>query len=214
MKRKPTSRPAPSPATGLVLIGAGGHALVVAEAAEMAGFHVLGAYDDDTAAAAFRIMRIKNLGPLQSEIAKSAPFILALGDLKLRRRILNRPLPGSAARVLHPKAIAHTSARIGAGVYIGPAAVVHTFAEIGPHAIINSGAIVEHECTVGENSHIAPGAVLGGRVRIGPDTLIGLGARVLPNLTIGRGCTIGAGAVVVRDVPDRSTLKGVPAGRD
>lgn len=211
MKRKPSSRDESSPLPGLVLIGAGGHALVVAEAAEMAGFHVLGAYDDAQTASAFRVLRLKSLGPLRSAPGKGRPFILALGDLKLRRRILDRALPDAAARILHPKSVVHTSARVGPGVYIGPAAVVHTFAQIGPHAIINSGAIVEHECEVGENTHIAPGAILGGRVRVGPDTLIGMGARVLPGLKIGRGCTIGAGAVVIRDVPDRATFAGVPA---
>jgi acetyltransferase-like isoleucine patch superfamily enzyme len=34
---------------------------------------------------------------------------------------------------------------------------------------------------------------------------------VLPKLTIGQNCTVAAGAVVVRDVADRATVKGVPA---
>ena len=216
MRRVPSKRvPSKSAADfdaapGLVLIGAGGHAMVVAEAAAMAGFLVLGAYDDASDAVAFRLLRVKRLGSLRD--FKSGPFILALGDLPLRRRTL-KGLKAHAARVIHPLSILHASARVGDGVYVGPAAVVHTFARIDPHAIINSGAIVEHECQIGENAHIAPGAVLGGRVRVGADTLVGLGARVLPNLSIGKGCTIGAGAVVVGDVPDRATVAGVPACR-
>lgn len=215
MKRTRTTKPRrpANPAATLVLIGAGGHALVVAEAAMMGGFVVSGAYDDDAEAVACRVQRLKHLGPLRSAPRTALGFIVALGDLKTRRRVLKSLGSRLAARVIHPQSIIHASARIGAGAYIGPAAVVHSFAQVGPHAIINSGAIVEHECEIGENAHIAPGAVLGGRVRIGRDTLIGLGARVLPNLTIGQGCTIGAGAVVVRDVPDRATLRGVPARR-
>ena len=212
MTRPRPAKPRAPASPTLALIGAGGHALVVAEGAALAGFQVLGAFDDDPEAVACRIQRLRHLGPLRDAPGRPPrPLILALGDLGLRRRVLKALDASGALRVIHPQSIVHASARIGAGVYIGPAAVVHSFARVEAHAIINSGAVVEHECVIGENAHIAPGAVLGGRVRIGADTLIGLGARVLPNLSIGKGCTIGAGAVVIGDVPDRATVTGVPA---
>ena len=185
--------------------------MVVAEAAMLAGFNVLGAFDDAADAAAFGLLRLNRLGGLRATTRE--PYILALGDLPLRRRII-KSLRGAPARVIHPQAIVHASARIGPGAYIGPGAIVHTFAQVGPHAIINSGAIVEHECVIGENSHIAPGAALGGRVEVGADTLIGLGARVLPNIAIGQGCTIAAGAVVIRDVPEKAVVAGIPARKN
>jgi len=40
--------------------------------------------------------------------------------------------------------------------------------------------------------------------------VIGAGARVLGNITIGENCRVGAGSVVLRDVPDNSTVVGVP----
>jgi acetyltransferase EpsM len=200
------------PESSLVLIGAGGHAMVVAEAAALAGLTVVGVYDDSADAAACRVQRLRHLGAL-SKAADAPSFIVSLGDLPLRRRIIKKLNSGAARRVVHPRSIIHGSARVGPGVYIGPGTIVHAFAAIAAHAILNSGAIIEHECEIGENTHIAPGAVLGGRVRVGSDTLIGLGSRVLPNLTIGSGCTIGAGAVVTRDVPDGATVVGIPAKR-
>ncbi len=206
------TRPAPKPRAlpALVLIGAGGHAMVVAEAADLAGLTVLGAFDDAPDAAACRIQRLRHLGSLRDGPAHH-PYILALGNLTLRRRTLKSLDPAGACRVIHPQSIVHASARVGPGVYVGPGAVVHSFAVIADHAIVNSAAVIEHECEIGQNAHIAPGAVLGGRVRVGPDSLTGLGARVLPNLAIGRGCTIGAGAVVVGNVPDGATVAGIPA---
>ena len=40
--------------------------------------------------------------------------------------------------------------------------------------------------------------------------VIGAGARVLGNITIGENSRVGAGSVVLRDVPDNSTIVGVP----
>ena len=42
------------------------------------------------------------------------------------------------------------------------------------------------------------------------DVVIGAGARVFGNIIIGENCGVGAGSVVLRDVPDNSTIVGVP----
>jgi sugar O-acyltransferase (sialic acid O-acetyltransferase NeuD family) len=199
--------PTPQP---LILAGGGGHALVVAESAALAGFTITGCYDDAPAPAATRLA-IPRLGPLDS-LPHRAPWILTLGSLDARRRVIAAH-PHPATTVTHPDATISPTASIGAGTFIGPRAIVHTLARIGDHCIINSGAIVEHECELGPNVHIAPGAVLAGNVRIAADTLVGLGARILPGITIGRGVTIAAGAVILRDVPDHTTMIGVP-GRE
>ena len=213
MELRPPLPPAPS---HLVLVGGGGHALVVADAALEAGCILAGFLDDDPAAAMERghpgVPRLGMLNDLRRALAAPWAWIIALGDLQHRRNCIERDgRLAPAAMVLHPRAFVSPLSTIGPGVFVGPQAVVHTLAHIGPHSIVNTGAIIEHECRIGANCHIAPGSVLGGRVSIGDDTLIGLGARVLPNLTIGRNCTIGAGAVVTRNVPDGSKIRGVPA---
>lgn len=195
----------------MVLIGGGGHALVVGEAigdaAEIAGF-----FDDDPGAPLGRFFRAPRLGGLDDVSPDlEAHCIIALGNLALRRRLIERMGDARTIGITHRTAFVSPSAAVGRGVFIGAQAVVHTLARVGDHAIINTGAIVEHECEIGRNVHVAPGAALGGNVRVGDDTLVGLGARVLPGLTIGRGCTIGAGAAVHKDVPDGATVAGVPA---
>ncbi len=199
--------------TGIRLIGGGGHGLVVAHTAGLAGLQVEGFYDDNPRAACGVKLGLPWLGVVGDGAGSASPVILAIGDLAARRRVLDQ---GLAKHVFagvwwcDHALVAHARARIGAGVLLGVQSVVQACAAVGDHAIINSGAIVEHECKVGENSHIAPGAVLGGNVCVGRDTLVGLGARVLPGVKIGSGCVVGAGAVVTRDVPDLAVVVGVP----
>lgn len=201
---------------GLVIVGGGGHALVVAEAAELAGGRVRGALDDNPRCSLVTTRGVPWLGAMDqfhSESARSA-WILALGDLALRRGVLDRVrtvAPGRAATIVHPRAFVSPSAVLGPGVYVGPGVIVHAHARVGAHAILNSGAIIEHECDVGENVHVAPGAALAGNVAVARDTLVGLGSRVLPGVRVGECAVIGAGAVVTRDVPAGAVIRGVPA---
>lgn len=198
----------------IVLIGGGGHALVVAEAARLAGMQIAGFLDDDSAAALGS--DAKRLGTLTDwSAAADCGLVIALGDLARRRAVIAKAAGSGAAErfetITHPSAVVSPGAKIGRGVFIGPGAIVNPRARIGDHAIINSGAIVEHDSDIGENTHIAPGAVLGGGAAVGRDSLIGLGSRILPRIRIGAGCTVGAGAVVTREVPDGATVVGVPA---
>lgn len=208
---------------GLLFVGGGGHAVVVAEAAqslcEQTGLRPLGCLDDHEHPALARppgaIPRLGPLSDLPALASAQVMWILSMGDLAVRRGVLDQ-LPaqlsiGSAWTVTHPNASVSRSALIGRGTYIGPLSVVHARATIGSHAIINSGAIIEHHADLGENTHIAPAAVVAGEAAVGADSLIGMGAMVLPGVRIGRGCTVGAGAVVRADVPDGATVVGVPA---
>ena len=71
---------------------------------------------------------------------------------------------------------------------------------------------------IGDDVTLYQGVTLGGTGKetgkrhptIGNNVVIGAGAKVLGNITVGENCRIGAGSVVLRDVPDNSTVVGVP----
>lgn len=224
-----------------MIVGGGGHALVVAEAAAGLGWRIAGFLDDGAAPVLATgepwARHLGRLGDLAAHVreadGRGRAVILAMGDARVRRSVIEAlvgisavppptpptpptfPTPPAeavtCATIVHPTAEVSPTARLGRGVYVGPRAVVHTRAVVGDHAIINTGAIVEHECVVGENVHIAPGSILGGRARVEPDALVGIGARVMLSRVVGRGAVVGCGAVVIRDVAAGATVAGVPA---
>jgi UDP-N-acetylbacillosamine N-acetyltransferase len=194
-----------------VVYGGGDHGLVVAEAAEAAGFMISGFLDDNLASGQV-IGWWEVLNP-NDQPTDRVGVIIGIGDNTTRQQLASqlKETGLELVSVIHPTAWVSLSATVGEGVFVGPQAVVHNEASVAKGAIVNSGAIVEHHNQLGAFAHVAPGAVLGGRCEVGPGSLIGVGARVLPRRTIGEGATVGAGAVVDRDVPAYQTVAGVPA---
>ncbi len=101
-----------------------------------------------------------------------------------------------------------------------------TGSEIHPGATIGNGLFIHHgmgvvigETTViGDNVTLYQGVTLGGTGKekgkrhptVGNNVVIGAGAKVLGNIKIGDNSYIGSNAVVIKDVPDNSTVVGVP----
>jgi UDP-N-acetylbacillosamine N-acetyltransferase len=200
------------PQTGfLAIYGAGGHGLVVAEAATDAGWRVLG-FIDDAKPLGTRVGAWSVIDPAESA-KRSVELIVAVGDNATRRRLtrLKADEGQRLAVVIHPAAMVSPSVNIDRGTFIGPMAVVQAEATVGEGVIINSGAIVEHHCRVGSYAHIAPRVALAGHVEVGELTLVGIGACALPGVKIGARCVVGAGAVVVADIAEGKSVVGVPA---
>jgi len=98
---------------------------------------------------------------------------------------------------------------------------IHPAARIGRGVMIDHGTgVVIGETTVVEDDvSMLQGVTLGGtgkeqgdrhpKVRRG--VMIGSGAKILGNLEIGAYSRVGAGSVVLKDVPERCTVAGVPA---
>jgi len=97
---------------------------------------------------------------------------------------------------------------------------IHPGAEIGRRFFVDHGmgVVIGETTIIGDDVTLYQGVTLGGTGKesgkrhptIGNNVVIGAGARVLGNIVIGENCRIGAGSVVLRDVPDNSTVVGVP----
>lgn len=202
------------PIERLAIIGTGGHAKVVVDALLLLGWQpgALDYYTEDSTAFCVSFFG-SMIRPLLEADLGSRLFHVAIGSNAARRRIANGLIAagGLPFSVIHPKAIASTTSRIGAGSFLAAGAIIGPGAELGANCIVNHGAIVDHDCRLSDACHVAPGATLGGGVVLGSGVLIGAGANVLPRVNIGAAAIIGAGAVVHRNVPTGKTYVGVPA---
>ena len=204
--------------SGLVVVGAGGHARVVLEAIRAGGiFRVIGLVDPAPAAPTLLGVPVLGDDAILPVLRRDGVgvAVVALGSNTLRERIGRRlrELGFALPAIIHPSALLSPSASTGEGVVVMARAVIGTQTAIGDLAIINTGAVVDHDNRIGIAAHIAPGCALAGDVHVGDRTLIGVGSAVRPGIRIGADAVIGAGAAVVADVADGAVVVGTPARR-
>jgi serine O-acetyltransferase len=97
---------------------------------------------------------------------------------------------------------------------------IHPGAKIGRRLFIDHGlgVVIGETSIVGDDVTLYQGVTLGGTGKelgkrhptIEDSVVVGSGAKILGNITVGRNCRIGAGSVVLRNVPEDSTVVGVP----
>lgn len=187
----------------LVIFGAWYLSQVVAEAAEVSGWRVVGCVDPEPP---------DHVSTLSS-IPNGTAVIVAVGENSIRALVCTKLAEHGRglATIVHPSAVISPSASIGPGCYLGENVVVRSNAALGKGVFVNAGAVVSHDCDVGDFVTLGPNAASAGHVTIGAQTTIGVGASVRPWIRIGCGCEIGAGAAVVKDVEDGMAAVGVPA---
>jgi len=197
----------------LLILGAGGHGRVVADAAVCAGqWTRVVASDRDPARCQGELVAGVDLLPLDAAVLACAAVHVAIGNAESREKE-SAAVAGKLATVTHPRAVVSTHAQVSAGCFVAAQAVIGPHAVLGRCVIVNHGAVADHDVSVGDFSHIAPLAVLGGGARVGRRVLIGSGAIVLPGVSVGDDVVVGAGAVVSADLPEAGTYAGVPARR-
>jgi serine O-acetyltransferase len=98
---------------------------------------------------------------------------------------------------------------------------IHPGARIGRRFFIDHGmgVVIGETTIIGDDVLLYQGVTLGGTGKekgkrhptVGNNVVIGTGAKILGNIRIGNHTKVGAGSVVIRSVPDNSTVVGVPA---
>ncbi len=97
---------------------------------------------------------------------------------------------------------------------------IHPGARLGRRFFIDHAlsVVIGETAIVGDDVTLYQGVTLGGTGKehgkrhptLLDNVVVGSGAKILGNITVGHNCRIGAGSVVLRNVPDNSTVVGVP----
>lgn len=199
----------------LVVVGAGGHGAVVAEAAAAGGqwSEIVFLDDGTTPERVVGYAVAGGLDRIDGFIEEQRQFVVAIGDNARRAKVVAALQEKSAAltSIVHAAAVVSPTAVMSPGSMLCAGAVVNARASLGLACIVNTAATIDHDCVLADFVHVSPGANLAGRVRVGARSWIGIGACVRDGVVIGKDVVIGAGAAVVHDVPDGITVTGVPA---
>ncbi len=156
------------------------------------------------------IQVIKDKDPAASnvvEIILCYPGLHALVAYRFAHRLYKWGIP------LIPRIISYLT-RIITGIEIHPAA------KIGRRFFIDhgEGVVIGATTIIGDDVLIYQQVTLGGTGKeqgkrhptLGNNVIVGAGAKVLGNITLGDYVRVGAGSVVVENVPEYSTVVGVP----
>lgn len=197
----------------LILIGGGGHCKSVIEAAESAGFKILGILDTDQNIGK-KVLDYTIIGTDDSikHYVKKSLFVITVGQIKdadlrikLHHKVIN--CGGKLATVIANTAHVSHYSKIGNGTVILHHAVVNADATIGIGCIINTFANIEHDAVVGDFCHISTGAIVNGNCVVGEKTFLGSQAVVVNGVSITDECVIAAGAIVRKNI----LIKGIYA---
>lgn len=199
----------------LAILGASGHGKVVADAAELSGWDEVVFFDDAWPSIKNNSVWavLGNTADLLASISEFSGVAIAIGNNSVRLEKLNllRNKGAVLPAIIHPQAVISRYAKIGEGSVVCAGVIVNADTQVGAGAILNTGCSIDHDCILAEAVHISPGARLAGGAKVGSCAWVGIGAVVRQLITIGAYSVVGAGAAVVKDVPESTTVVGVPA---
>jgi sugar O-acyltransferase (sialic acid O-acetyltransferase NeuD family) len=198
----------------MVIIGAGGHAVSVAETVVAAGYELIAFVSNDSRGHELLGRPVFKEIP-ENYIAGGGFLTIAIGDNSTREHVwheLRKTVDQDRFPTLtHPSASISQFAIIGAGTVVLQGAIVGSAAKVGVGCLLNSGSITEHECQLGDFSSLGPNSTLGGQVTIGQRSAVSIGATVKHGVVIGADTVVGAQSYVYSDLDTGIVAFGIPA---
>lgn len=192
----------------VLLLGGGGHALVLFDILRLRGARTLGVADVNPGkidAARFGVSVFSEEEALRLHGPAAVSLVNGLGStgLPVARAALYERLKAkgySFEMLVHPSAVVAAGVELGEGAQVMAGAVIQAGTRIGKNAIVNTGATVDHDCSIGDHTHLAPGVVLSGGVTVGAGCHVGTRAAMIQGVAVKAGTMVKAGALVMESL--------------
>lgn len=203
--------------TNLILVGGGGHCKSVIEAAESAGYCILGVLDMPEEVGK-EILSTKVIGTdddIPAYVDK-AEFVITVGFIKnptTRIKLYHKvkEAGGKLATIIASSAYVSKYAEIGEGTVVLHQAFVNAGAKVGCNVILNTSTNIEHDAVIGDHCHISTGTMVNGECKVGARCFIG-SLSVLANcISVGDDMIVGAGSFVRKSISVKGIYSGNPA---
>lgn len=201
----------------LILVGGGGHCKSVMEAAESAGYSILGVLDMPEEVGK-EILSTKVIGTDDDIPAyvNKAEFVVTVGFIKnpaIRINLFNKikEAGGKLATIVASTAYISKYAEIGEGTVVLHQAFVNAGAKVGKNVILNTATNIEHDAVIGDHCHISTGAMVNGECKVGERCFIGSQSVLANCITVGDDIIVGAGSFVRKSISEKGIYSGNPA---
>lgn len=201
----------------LILVGGGGHCKSVIEAAESAGYNILGVLDTPENVGK-QVLAYSVIGTDDDipQYVDKAEFVITVGFIKnptTRIKLYNKvkAAGGRLATIIASTAHVSKYAELGGGTVIMHQAFVNAGAKIGDNCIINTFVNIEHDAEVGNQCHISTGTMVNGECKIGENCFIGSQSVCANCIEIASDIIVGAGSVVRKSIRVKGIYAGNPA---
>ena len=202
-----------------VIIGAGTYGEVYLAYLQEAGVDVVGFLDDNKTIQGTNVKGVPVLGGVDLlQTLKSTHGVEAaycpIGNNRLRVKFLQyaKMLGYETPNYIHPSVIISSNVTIGQGVYILLGSSIMPYTTIKDYVMISMNVGLAHHSILEDGVFLSTGCNFGASIHANKYAYCGISSTIMTGIkALGEDCLIGAGAVVIRDVPDRAVVAGVPA---
>ena len=202
-----------------IIIGAGTYGEVYLAYLQEAGVDIVGFLDDNKDLHGSLVKGVRVLGgtdllPSLRDTYQVEAVYCPIGNNKLRVRFLSlaNQLGYQTPNYIHPSAIISSSVVIGKGVYVLLNTSIMPYVTIQDYVMISMNANIAHHSVLEEGTFISTGVNFGASIVAHKYSYVGISATIMTGIkNLGEDCLVGAGAVVIKDVPDKAVVAGVPA---
>lgn len=202
-----------------VILGAGEYGQVFKSLLSESGINVIGFLDDNPKLQNQMVMGLPVLGDmsilkdLRNKYDVDSVYC-PIGNNHVRVRLLTeaKQLGYETPNYFHPLAYVSPDVKLGSGVYALFGTYIMPNATLEDFVMLSMNVGVGHDCVLEKGVFLSSGCNFGGAIRAKQYAFCGMGTTIMTGThELGEDCLIGAGAVVIREVPDKAVMAGVPA---